>query len=685
MEVKNYFATDTQGNVLGSAQVYLYLAGTTTLATGLQNISGASLANPFTSDSNGLVQFMAPDNNYDLRVVKPGREFTIRIQCFDGIAFKQYLSNDGSQWISFEGKPISLYMGRNLPFASYAEFSAYNGAAESIEIMHRDYGGSFVSDGQAAVETPDGGVILLAANGKNYRRIFSGAVKQAWYDVQSNGFTSTLKSAVSYVGGVVGGGVVEMIALDDTQGDGSLMDDIRSPNNVKIKGQGIGATVIKMHKSVIASKNSFTNALNTNVSRTTLNKNIEYEDFTIDSNWQERDPSGTVNLNDQGCGIKLAGCENSHVRNVHSKNAPLHCFDICASIYLNDGNINSQPDGMSFNCSYTNCTGTNPQRDDAFTCHNSKKIGMTSCNAVFVGIPGSTQQGFEVDEGSIDVKVSFCRAENFQKGFQAKGHDTTIPAVDVLFSFCTAQSCTYGFEASHLQVGTVLPEGQIYWARDVVFDNCISRDVKPSTTYAQPKDLSLTGYIGTTVKNFTVYGTRGIITIDKGADVVNIKGVKFKDGSILAGISTGRIHCYAPSPSLPNGQNITIEDVICETAIGCPLIRATSAAAIKRIKNIRGFGTDANIPLLSINIGSQDSISELSHTGFLCALLPTSNAALTLDSSVKLEPGLRYYLSGAGTPQGVKMAPMGAQYVDTSNGSVYRNTSNANMNGWVAM
>lgn len=87
MEVKNYFATDAQGNVLGSAQVYLYLAGTTTLATGLQSISGAALANPFTSQSNGLVQFRAPDNNYDLRVVKPGREFTIPIQCFDGVAF----------------------------------------------------------------------------------------------------------------------------------------------------------------------------------------------------------------------------------------------------------------------------------------------------------------------------------------------------------------------------------------------------------------------------------------------------------------------------------------------------------------------------------------------------------------------------------------------------------------------
>jgi len=94
MEVKNYFATDTQGNVLGSAQVYLYLAGTTTLATGVQNISGAALANPFTSQSNGLVQFKAPDGDYDLRVVKPGREFTIRIQCFDGVVFSAKVDMD---------------------------------------------------------------------------------------------------------------------------------------------------------------------------------------------------------------------------------------------------------------------------------------------------------------------------------------------------------------------------------------------------------------------------------------------------------------------------------------------------------------------------------------------------------------------------------------------------------------
>lgn len=123
MEVKNYFATDSQGNVLGSAQVYLYLAGTTTLATGLQNISGAALANPFTSQSNGLVQFKAPDADYDLRVVKPGREFTIRIQCFDGIAFmstavtyESLIESDGAERIGYESGNVGDVLYGSQPF-----------------------------------------------------------------------------------------------------------------------------------------------------------------------------------------------------------------------------------------------------------------------------------------------------------------------------------------------------------------------------------------------------------------------------------------------------------------------------------------------------------------------------------------------------------------------------------------
>lgn len=83
MELKNYFAQNANGDVLPGAVATLYLAGTTTLATGLKTASGAALANPVTADANGLMQFAAPNGTYDLKVTAPGRSYTLRIQCND--------------------------------------------------------------------------------------------------------------------------------------------------------------------------------------------------------------------------------------------------------------------------------------------------------------------------------------------------------------------------------------------------------------------------------------------------------------------------------------------------------------------------------------------------------------------------------------------------------------------------
>lgn len=81
MELKNYFAQDSHGNILGGANCYLYEPGTETLATGLQDAAGAPLANPFTAGPNGLVQFAAPNGVYDLRVESGARDYRIRVQC----------------------------------------------------------------------------------------------------------------------------------------------------------------------------------------------------------------------------------------------------------------------------------------------------------------------------------------------------------------------------------------------------------------------------------------------------------------------------------------------------------------------------------------------------------------------------------------------------------------------------
>lgn len=83
MELKNFFAQDDQGNILGDATCYLYERGSETLVPMLQAANGALLTNPFTTDAKGLVQFAAPNGQYDLRVVAGARDHRLRVQCND--------------------------------------------------------------------------------------------------------------------------------------------------------------------------------------------------------------------------------------------------------------------------------------------------------------------------------------------------------------------------------------------------------------------------------------------------------------------------------------------------------------------------------------------------------------------------------------------------------------------------
>ena len=68
MQLQNFYAQDVNGNIVPGAICSLFLPGTTTLATGLIDVNGSPLANPFAANSNGLVQFAAPNGAYDLRI-----------------------------------------------------------------------------------------------------------------------------------------------------------------------------------------------------------------------------------------------------------------------------------------------------------------------------------------------------------------------------------------------------------------------------------------------------------------------------------------------------------------------------------------------------------------------------------------------------------------------------------------
>ncbi|AMB78597.1 hypothetical protein AV641_05675 [Pseudomonas fragi] len=83
MELKNFFAQDDQGNKLPGANCYVYVRGTETLAVGVVKANGVILQSPFAADSDGLVQFAAPNGLYDLRIVRGKRDYRIAVQFND--------------------------------------------------------------------------------------------------------------------------------------------------------------------------------------------------------------------------------------------------------------------------------------------------------------------------------------------------------------------------------------------------------------------------------------------------------------------------------------------------------------------------------------------------------------------------------------------------------------------------
>lgn len=85
MELQNFFAQDVNGNIVPGAVCSLFLPGTTTLATGLQDINNVPMGNPFNADANALVQFRAPNGVYDLHIAAGALSNTLQITCADNL------------------------------------------------------------------------------------------------------------------------------------------------------------------------------------------------------------------------------------------------------------------------------------------------------------------------------------------------------------------------------------------------------------------------------------------------------------------------------------------------------------------------------------------------------------------------------------------------------------------------
>lgn len=543
-------------------------------------------------------------------------------------------------------------------------------------------GGYFYYDSTDLTTIDDDGMIIVTPGGKRWKRICN-EVYADYYGIVPDGVTDCHDKLNKALQAAKMATVKELILSEGTYGINSAL---KVPSYVRLRGVGKFKTVILALPTMPIIENCIQNELyEYRVFRTNYDTSIHIEDLCVDANNRARNPSETWMDATQGTTILFSTVSHSSIKNVYCKRGLQHGIDICAGYYFDDGNINNNAVGGSYDIVVEDTFVQNSQLDDLITTHNSSDIVINRCRVwnddpdmVWTG----NQHGIEIDEGSYNVTVMDCYADGVMTGFQQKGHSTTMPARCVKFYRCYAKNCVYGFQIEHINTASI-PSGRHQNARYSVIASCTVENANNSKyTSNHARVVEILGFYGIYINELRVIGGAGNIYISGGARYINIDGI-FWDGGYSGASDTdaeGLVHIETDSSC----DDYTINNFICEDSVSVPLIRDLTESRVQRgISNIRGYGKNATIPMIAIVPNDDDNISNISTAGsWLCAINDMARApgTGTYSQNVSFIHGISL-ISGSGTPYGVINGKPGGLYVDKNTGYFYQCTS-AGSGGW---
>ncbi|MCF0257126.1 MAG: hypothetical protein HUK10_12740 [Bacteroides heparinolyticus] len=543
--------------------------------------------------------------------------------------------------------------------------------------------GYFYHDTSDTTSNDDDGVTIVTSGGKRWKR------------------ECTYISTDFY--GLVAGSVVDMsVALNKalqaaknskykrlvcTAGTFYVNTALKVPSGVTISGSGNYASAIMALPTMPIIENVIQNEKHVyKVFGTDYDEDIHIENITIDANNRARNPSETWMDATQGTTILFSNVRNSSIKNCWVRRNLQHGIDVCAGYYFDDGNIDDNAVGGSYNIVIKDCLVQNTQLDDLITTHNSRDIVINRCrvwNDDPLMVWSGNQHGIEIDDGSFNVTVMDCYAENVITGFQQKGHATTMPARSVKFIRCYAKDCVYSFQIEHRNSQTI-PPGQHLQARNSVIEDCTSENANNTKyTSLHARVLYVLGFFGVYVRNLRVIGGAGNIYLTGGAKYLNFDGIQWSGEYTGASNTTaeGLIHVETAAAI----DDYSIRNFICEDTVTVPLIRDLTDTIVQReISNIRGYGGDATIPMIAIVPLADDNISNISNAGsWACALRDMARATGDGDysQSTSFQNGF-IFISGDVTPNGAVAGKPGAVYVNRTSGFQYLCTA-IGKNNWV--
>ena len=534
-------------------------------------------------------------------------------------------------------------------------------------------GGYFYYDSADSTTEDDDGVTIVTTTGKRWKRVCT-HISTDYYGLVAGSGTS-VDSAVVINKALIAATNSSEAKVVVSKGAFYTNTVIKVPSSVTLCGSGVYATAIIASPSMPRITNVVQNSKHVYQQfGTDYNEDIRIENIVLDGNNRARNTTETWVDATQGTVLLLATTRKSVVSRVWVRRGIQHCLDISAGYYFDDGNINNNAVGGSYDILIEDCLGQNAQLDDVFTMHNSDMVKFIRCKAwnddpdmVWAG----NQHGFEIDEGSSNVTVRDCEAVNFISGFQQKGHDTTMPARNVTFDNCIARDCVMSFQVEHRHPSTI-PGGQHQNARSSRIVNCTSVNANNSkNTSLHARAVYVDGFYGVFVNNLRVDGGSGNIYLTRGANGVYVNGVTFDGGyGISDTTSDGLIYVETGAGC----DNYHFSDIVVSDAVSVPVFRDFNAGGLNRsLRNIYANGSSSSIPMIYMVPGLIDNISGLTpHNTWACALRDAERGPGNGDylNTVSFVSGVSTQV-GAGNPNnGAIAGKAGALYIDIGTGGV---------------
>lgn len=168
------------------------MANTKPLASQIKYGNGTTVANALSKSvlsyqnyesASAAAAATLPDDQF---VDVEGEEKRYIVEAGSLVFFKNFLRRDlagpgGSALVGYDDGTAQDVLDGLKPIANYIALRAYTGRATGVRITEPKLAGYFAHDASDTTSADDGGIVIVSADGRRWKRLYDGAISSGWF------------------------------------------------------------------------------------------------------------------------------------------------------------------------------------------------------------------------------------------------------------------------------------------------------------------------------------------------------------------------------------------------------------------------------------------------------------------------------------------------------------------------